>query len=172
MVFPIRGHSYLECDRDMNLIKTKSLAEIPDDRINIFKSSRIRPNLFQIIDCTKNFEFQTWTEFFLDKYSANCPMPTREIRIVECCKNRPRFIMHKSNCFGNYLTSDLESIQRKNSKKKPCVLEKLHNAPISIKKAKHADLKHLRPFLTCEEAKVFYDSLLCENNDVNYGETE
>lgn len=31
IVFPMQGHSYTECDKNMGLIKTKIIAEIPND---------------------------------------------------------------------------------------------------------------------------------------------
>lgn len=50
VTFPIRGHSYLESDRNMAIIKTKSRAEVPQDWIDVVESSKQNPNPFKVID--------------------------------------------------------------------------------------------------------------------------
>lgn len=71
IVFPIRGHSYLECDRDMRNINSKSYAELPDDWRNIFLQSRQIPTPFNVIDCAIEVEFKTWTDYFSDLTQRN-----------------------------------------------------------------------------------------------------
>lgn len=51
MVFPIRGHSYLECDKSMGLANQKSHAEIPEDWRAVLRNSRTKPSPFIVIDC-------------------------------------------------------------------------------------------------------------------------
>ena len=38
--FPIRGHSYLECDRDMSNVKQDTRAELPSDWENAILAAR------------------------------------------------------------------------------------------------------------------------------------
>lgn len=38
IVFPIRGHSYMECDKNFGLIKKKTIAELPKDWVNAFET--------------------------------------------------------------------------------------------------------------------------------------
>ncbi|GFO42190.1 voltage-dependent calcium channel unc-36 [Plakobranchus ocellatus] len=44
MVFPIRGHSYMDCDRDMVVIHQKTPAETPADWRTHFTETRNNPN--------------------------------------------------------------------------------------------------------------------------------
>jgi hypothetical protein len=75
IVFPIRGHSYLECDRDMGKINSKSYTELPDGCRNIFLQSRQKPTPFNVIDCAIEVEFKRWTDYFSDLYPTKNPIP-------------------------------------------------------------------------------------------------
>ncbi|GFS17248.1 hypothetical protein ElyMa_006817700 [Elysia marginata] len=46
MSFPIRGHSYMECDRDMAVINQKARVEVLDDWIREFEAARKNPSPF------------------------------------------------------------------------------------------------------------------------------
>ena len=46
MTFPIRGHSYLECDKNTALVKHSSTAETPEDWVNVFQNARSKPSPF------------------------------------------------------------------------------------------------------------------------------
>lgn len=62
-IFPVRGHSYLECDRDMSLVKQNAYTEIPDGWREELRNCRVKPTPFDVIDCSKNFDFQNWSTF-------------------------------------------------------------------------------------------------------------
>ncbi|GFV49314.1 uncharacterized protein TNCV_685611 [Trichonephila clavipes] len=103
VVFPIRGHSYTEGDKDMSLINIKSYTETPDDCRDVIKNSRIKPSPFRVIDCAKEVKFETWTDFLSSIYVRKCPMQTRPIRVLKIDQKEPRFVIHKPNYFGSYL---------------------------------------------------------------------
>lgn len=67
VVFPIRGHSYLECDRDMNLINQKSYVQRPEEWKDDIKNSRVKPFKFTVIDCKQDM-FKAWTDFLKPMY--------------------------------------------------------------------------------------------------------
>lgn len=46
ITFPIRGHSYLECDKSMGLVNLKTRMEVPNDWYELLRSSRKNPNPF------------------------------------------------------------------------------------------------------------------------------
>ena len=48
MTFPVRGHSYLECDKNMGLINQRFPAEVPDDWRDVFKYARVKPFPFKL----------------------------------------------------------------------------------------------------------------------------
>ena len=50
VTFPIRGHSYMECDKDMGLINKKVHVETPEDWNEHIRRCRVRPFSFYIID--------------------------------------------------------------------------------------------------------------------------
>lgn len=63
MVFPIQGHSYLECDMNMGLINTKSCAETLSHKNDIISNSCTRLKPFNVIDCQDQEIFKSWTNF-------------------------------------------------------------------------------------------------------------
>ena len=49
--FPIRDHSYLECDRDMALIKQSTDLYLPSQWVQVFRNARVKPSPFTVIPC-------------------------------------------------------------------------------------------------------------------------
>ena len=49
--FPIRGHSYLKCDKNMSFVNCKTEAEIPSDWWCAFRAAREKPSPFIIHEC-------------------------------------------------------------------------------------------------------------------------
>lgn len=168
VVFPIRGHSYLECDKNMSLVNTKSYTETPEEWREILRNSRIKPSPFRVINCGDEVKFQNWTEFLSQSYVQKCPMPSRPIRVLKVDKNEPRFISHKMNYFGNYLKAVIVPLQKqkKGQRKKSLgsiALKNIYDGPVPIKAAKVEDLLHLTKFLTSPEAKSFYEALVSDS---------
>ena len=48
VTFPIRGHSYMEPDKNMGLINKRVHAEMPDDWREVIKYSRVKPSPFEV----------------------------------------------------------------------------------------------------------------------------
>lgn len=177
IVFPIRGHSYMECDKDMSLVNSKSYTETPDDWRDVLRSSRIKPTPFKVVNCATEINFQTWTEFFSGLYKPKCPMHTRPIRMLKVDKNEQMFFLHKSNYFGSY--HKVVVIPKKEKKKKksavPAELKRLYIGSLPVKPAKLKDLLHLTQFLVNPDAQAFYEALVPENvqedeNDVEFAD--
>ncbi|KAG5885348.1 hypothetical protein JTB14_014366 [Gonioctena quinquepunctata] len=97
--FPIRGNSYLECDRDMSLINQKAYTEVPDDWREVIRDSRVKPTPFTVIDCGRELEFVNWTEHLSGYYKNKCPFPTRPIRLLQI-KNEAPYISFENTLFG------------------------------------------------------------------------
>ena len=49
VTFPEKGHSYMECNKDMDLINCKSEVNIPSDWVKIFKDARKKTDSFPCI---------------------------------------------------------------------------------------------------------------------------
>lgn len=102
ITFPIRGHSYLECDRDMAVINQKYAAELPHHWVQEIEKSRIKPSSFHVEDLENNQDIiRDWKTFFekLD-YKKKCPFPTRPIREIKTSDEHPRLILHRSSFNG------------------------------------------------------------------------
>lgn len=104
MTFPIRGHSYLECDKDFGLINQKSRVEVPEEWYEVFKMARNKPSPFDVEKVTQSY-FQSWTAFLLQRYRRICPFPSRPLRELKIVKEHPRLILHRDSYTGNWESS-------------------------------------------------------------------
>lgn len=168
VIFPIRGHSYLECDRNMSLVNQKAYTEVPEDWRDELRNCRLKPTPFEVIDCSKNFDFEDWTTFLSPLYPTKCPFPTRPIRMLKFCSKDNRLIFHKSTYMGLYYNSKFENkpikacrkrTQNNHNKKEVGTLQKLYQGSIPIKKSKWKDLQDLTAFLEKPESRLFYQQL-------------
>ena len=73
VTFPMRGHSYLECDKNMGLINQKARLETPDDWCNHIRKN---PKPFVVVKCSQDM-FKGFTAFLKPLYKPTCPFPTR-----------------------------------------------------------------------------------------------
>lgn len=87
IVSPMRGHSYMDCDNNMGLIKTKTIAEMPADWLFIFETARQNPRPFKVI-CVEQSMIRDWTTYLKDYYIAKCPIKRRPIREAVVQKRR------------------------------------------------------------------------------------
>lgn len=55
LMFPIRGHSYLEYDKDFGLLNKKAVVKTPAQWVEVFRNARTRPSPFHVSDCTQDF---------------------------------------------------------------------------------------------------------------------
>lgn len=100
MTFPIRGHSYMECDKDFGLINQKSRAELPSEWTEVFKSARTKPSPFDIVEVTRQ-SFKKWTDHFATNlYKTKCPFPSRPIREMKVLKEDPQLLYFRSSWNG------------------------------------------------------------------------
>jgi len=82
-VFPIRGHSYLECKRNMSPVNSNLYTETPDAWREVLLTSRTKPSPFTVVDCEKYIIFQNWTEHLETYYSKICSLKTRPVKVIE-----------------------------------------------------------------------------------------
>ena len=55
--FPVRGHSYLECDRDMSLINQATLVDLPSEWLEV------KPSPYNVHACSRDLFFWFWGLF-------------------------------------------------------------------------------------------------------------
>ena len=81
VTFPERGHSYMECDRDFAIVKTKSDVELPQRWYEILREARKFPSPYQVVEMGLR-DFKDFTNFLKPLFKATCPFPTRPIREI------------------------------------------------------------------------------------------
>ncbi|XP_047112840.1 uncharacterized protein LOC124789501 [Schistocerca piceifrons] len=85
MTFLIRGHLYLECDKNIDMIDQTQECQIPKDWCQVFQNSHTHALPFVIIDVEEQPEIiKCWTEH-LDNtiYKKKLPFQSRPIRELE-----------------------------------------------------------------------------------------
>ncbi|XP_069687825.1 uncharacterized protein [Periplaneta americana] len=157
VTFPIRGHSYMECDKNMRLINTKAVAEVPMDWVRIVVQARCKPKPFDVVLVNQDM-IGSWESFLQQKYWRKCPFLTRPIREAIITKEHPRLIQHRDTYNGAWISSVLRAslrIREQQSEEYPCPA---YRGPLVISKEKYQDLQILKEFCG-HEARVFYTNL-------------
>lgn len=106
ITFPVRGHSYLECDKDFALVNQKHKAEIPEDWIAAFQSARMKPSAFITEKVELNF-FRRWESQVQKFYKKTCPFPTRSVKELKLSKENPRLVYFRDSYNGLWKSSDI-----------------------------------------------------------------
>lgn len=101
MNFPIRGHSYLECDRNMASINQKKWVELPQDWIDEIESARAKPSPFHVVEVEREF-IRDWSACLDELYVKKCPFPSRPVRELVAIRQHPRFLKHRSTFHGHW----------------------------------------------------------------------
>ena len=128
VLYPERGHSYMECDKDMGLINCKTPACIPSDWINTFRNVRKRPTPFQVVELMQDM-VKNINDFLRPFYKNKCPIPIRPLREICFRGDSTGIIFHRDSWNGLLLKTNL-----KNNKKIAIKGEIpiLYNAKLSI----------------------------------------
>lgn len=158
MVFPIRGHSYLECDKNMGLVNQKSVVELPSEWNEVLENSRSKPTPFKVISCENQEIFRSWTTFLSPLYTKMCPFKTRPVRQLKIVRHHPRMILHRQTYNGKNEESVVIKPKRKQiSLPEGCfhLPELAYDGPIPISKAKFDDIQHLKKFCSVKAQKYF-----------------
>lgn len=104
ITFPERGHSYLECDKNMGNINLKTKIETPDDWFELLRVSRTKPSSFVIEEVTQNM-VMGWTSFLQNLYVKKCPFPVQKTKEVFCTIDHCRFILNRDTYNGSWKKS-------------------------------------------------------------------
>lgn len=162
ITYPVRGHSYLECDKNMGLVNTKKRMELPADWEENLLTSRIKPAPFVVISVDQSY-VKKWTEFLAGRFVKKCPFPMQKMKEVEAFDVHPRVICHRDTYNGTMLQSPIQNKRKiKPQKIKPGEFELpsqsyLDLIPISLEK--YEDIKILSKFCESEENKKFFQNI-------------
>ncbi|XP_074035892.1 uncharacterized protein [Leptinotarsa decemlineata] len=164
ITFPIRGHSYLECDKNMGLVNLKTRMELPKDYYELLEQSRTKPTPFSVIRVQQHM-VKDWGTFFKNKFRAKCPFAIQEIREIYCTRDHPKLMYFRSTYNGAFSNSSIIN----NKKKKSGRIKlgenefELPNAKytetLPIKKEKFLNLQKLKLYCEQPEAADFYTRL-------------
>ena len=79
LLFPIRGHSYMECDRDLSMVNKCRGAELQEHWVEEFRSARKKPSPFNVIEPTQEV-FLAISGHLKPVFKTTCPISTRPVR--------------------------------------------------------------------------------------------
>lgn len=113
--FPVRGHSFNECDKNSGLIPQKTEAELPEDWAEALRHCRVKPSPFQVIEILGE-EIKAWTSHLDSVYRKKLGCLTRPIKIFKVQSNKPAVMSYKTKYGGPW--RDNPMLPPKNTKKK------------------------------------------------------
>ena len=151
ITFPIRGHSYLECDKNMALVNTRMPAETSHEWWDVFRALRKKRSPF-IVHVLQQKDFFCFSEYFNKRYKKSCPFPIRPVRKLWFDVNNPKGIRKRTSWHG--LWEQVVLLNEKNYLL-PFRIPILHTAPLNISKKKFKDLQVLKKFCSPQAAQFF-----------------
>lgn len=176
VTFPVRGHSYMENDKNMGLIPKTAKAETPDGWRTVIENARAKPSPFTVVSCHQSL-FKKWGEFLASKHYKNkfsfAVRPLKQLRFIQA----KRLTVEIRNSYnGTFFTSAIQKSEKekeregklRRKKNLPMLREMLepeqsYTAPLALSKEKCNDLKILLKFCIEEGSKEFYINVLAAN---------
>ncbi|CAH1112596.1 unnamed protein product [Psylliodes chrysocephalus] len=166
LTFPIRGHSYMENDKNMGIINQKARVKTVKELCDLVQSSRKKPSPFVVEHLSEDNQhiFQQWTEHLNKFYKKKASFPIQSIRQFEVSKEHPRLIKYRDTYNGTWISAvvmDRKSVVLKNLETNNQFLlpEISYTGPIPISAEKFANLQSLKKFCG-KEAQDYFTSLV------------
>lgn len=160
IVFPVRGHSYMECDRNMALINQKAHIELPSEWADQVAVARSKPSPFIVEQCQQDL-FRNWADYFKPMFKPKCPIPTRSIKEIRVHREKPKLIFHRDSYNGAWVSNVITNnryigpILQVNEFTHP---QKLYQSLLPISAAKYNDCLDLAKFCS-QGAKNYFLNL-------------
>ena len=86
--FPVRGHSYMECDRDFAFVNKKIPAELPSKWYAEFRSARAKPTPYTVNEVTQQ-DFLNFSDLLKPRFKTKSSVPLRSIHELLFKKSDP-----------------------------------------------------------------------------------
>ena len=162
VIYPIRGHSYMECDKNFSLINQKSKVYTVDEWAEVAANSRKTPSPFKVISCLQD-TFYDYSSFLSPQFKAKCPVAIqrREFKVES---SHTRQFLYREAYHGPWQSCVFQGPQ--NTQNQPLRLERAYAHPLSLKLAKYNDLQVLKRFVDAKHHK-FFDDLPHDRQDNN-----
>ncbi|KAL4153679.1 hypothetical protein QTP88_001512 [Uroleucon formosanum] len=161
ITFPVRGHSYLECDKNVGLWKLKEKMETPKDFKSMIKNSRIKPSPFVVVSVSKQIVFN-WTHLLCTIYNVRkCPFKTQPIKEIIASSTEPRQLKWRDTyngpMFSNVIKKPEKGLSKASTLKKGEfeLPTRCYSGPLRISQAKHQDIMSLMKFCRPEAVEFF-----------------
>ena len=155
VTFPIRGHSYLECDRNFALVNDKAKVYIPSQWATEISQARKKPSPFSVHLCSQDM-FKDFNSFLAPLYKAKCPFAIQKVREIQILRSKPREILHRDTYSGPWVSSIIVPPNQGGSQH--LQLQPLYTAPLPLSSEKYKDLQHLKQFVE-EQHHSFFNCL-------------
>lgn len=175
ITFPVRGHSYMEPDKNMGLIPRRTEAELPSDMRDVIRSARVKPSPFGVVDFGRE-NFKDWGKFLSDRYVKKFTAKTRPIKEVRITQIKSRTIDHRCSYNGLYTSTVVtlpmtKRTQQLGALSQPSEPGPSYPQPIPVPKAKYEDLQVLKRFCR-DDAQEFYSRLPHNETSTSQGEDD
>lgn len=127
--FPVRGHSFNECDKNSALIPQKTEAELPEDWSEALRHCRNKPSPFEVVEVDQGL-IKEWTTYLDTMYRKLLGCQTRPIKIFKVEATHPAVMSYKTKYGGPWRENPMKKsnpkAQKVNKKKKG----KPNNSPL------------------------------------------
>lgn len=162
VVFPVRGHSYLESDKDFGLINQRTKVEVPEQWNEVFQAARAKPQPFEVRKCNQDL-FCAWSKFLQKFYRKTCPFATRPVRELQFSEDHPCTIAVRETAYNAAPTTFVIAARnvKFDSDSSP---DALYSTLIPLPKKKYDQLQELKRFVA-EEFQQYYEELPSIEND-------
>ncbi|KAG8241099.1 hypothetical protein J6590_098336 [Homalodisca vitripennis] len=144
IICPIRGHSYLECDKNMALINQKAPFEVPDDWRNDISNARSTPEPFKVVNCKQNV-FQNWTDHLSPYFAKDCPFPTRPLRERKVEQLKPGYFLYRNTYTGAFTEIGVQQKKGRKQKKNTKTAKEKPKEPTEMVKETEKKTKLKQP---------------------------
>nr|CAD7408135.1 unnamed protein product [Timema poppensis] len=167
-VFPIRGHSYVECDNNVDLIDQGEEAELPEDWYQVFQDAQQLSSPFEIINVEEQSEIiKGWSAHLDHIYKKKLPFHSRPGRELEITREHAALVRFRTSYNGFYEQASLVPPRKKRTtlltehdlREGEITLPSVHyEGFLKISSEKYKDLQNLKRFF-CSETQTYFDHL-------------
>ena len=168
LTFPIRGHSYMECDRDTGLVNQKADVELPENWCRVLEEARAKPTPYNVIHFSRS-QFLSFTDHMKLNFKATFLFPTRPVQEIRFEAQHPKLVSYRNNWNGSMKNVVLAKPQKKGSilRNLPVPMQ-LYPTDLAISKEKYKDLQVLKRFCRPEN-HAFFDNVSTSATDITDG---
>ena len=152
LTFPIRGHSFRECDRNMAVINQKLPVNTPGEWYQHFMETRKNPSPFKVVTVTNTMLLNV-ENFISNFYLASCPVKTQPLREIIFSQNHPR-LMQFLESWNRLFTTAVMSKPVGKRRTLQAALQPSNRLTLLISGVKFKDLQKIKHFCP-QEAQDF-----------------